>query len=47
MIIGAGVSGAMQADALSAAGFDVLVVDRRGPVRGSTPASTVQVSLDS
>ncbi len=46
VVIGAGISGAMQADALSAAGFDVLVVDRRGPVRGSTPASTALLQYE-
>lgn len=45
-VIGAGISGAMQADALSEAGLDVLVVDRRGPVRGSTPASTALLQYE-
>jgi len=46
VIIGAGISGAMQADMLSEAGFSVLVVDRRGPVRGSTPASTALLQFE-
>jgi glycine/D-amino acid oxidase-like deaminating enzyme len=46
VIIGAGISGAMQADALSEAGFGVLIVDRRGPVRGSTPASTALLQYE-
>jgi len=46
VVIGAGISGAMQADALSAAGLDVLVVDRRGPIRGSTPASTALLQYE-
>jgi glycine/D-amino acid oxidase-like deaminating enzyme len=46
VIIGAGISGAMQADILSEAGFSVLVVDRRGPVRGSTPASTALLQFE-
>ncbi|AZO81814.1 FAD-dependent oxidoreductase [Bosea sp. Tri-39] len=46
VIIGAGISGTMQADALSEAGFSVLVVDRRGPVRGSTPASTALLQYE-
>jgi glycine/D-amino acid oxidase-like deaminating enzyme len=46
VVIGAGISGAMQADLLSAAGFDVLIVDRRGPVRGSTPASTALLQYE-
>lgn len=46
VIIGAGISGAMQADALTEAGFGVLIVDRRGPVRGSTPASTALLQYE-
>ncbi|MFO0773381.1 MAG: FAD-binding oxidoreductase [Nitrospiraceae bacterium] len=48
VIVGAGISGAMIADALTDAGFDVAIVDRRGPLRGSTPASTalLQYELD-
>jgi len=47
-VIGAGVSGALITDALLASGFAVVVLDRRGPVRGSTPASTalLQFELD-
>ncbi|MEP6620310.1 MAG: FAD-dependent oxidoreductase [bacterium] len=40
LVIGMGVSGAMTADALSEAGLRVAMVDRRGAVQGSTPAST-------
>lgn len=39
-IIGAGVTGAMAAEALSAEGFRVLLLDRRRPLMGSTAAST-------
>lgn len=46
VIIGAGISGAMVADALSETGLDVLVVDRRGPVRGSTVASTALLQYE-
>lgn len=46
VVIGAGISGAMVADALSAAGFAVLIVDRRGPVRGSTVASTALLQYE-
>jgi len=48
LVVGMGVSGAMLAEALSAAGFGVVVIDRRGPVLGSTVASTalVQHELD-
>ncbi|MES2055276.1 MAG: FAD-dependent oxidoreductase, partial [Pseudomonadota bacterium] len=42
-IIGAGVMGAMLADRLSAAGRQVLLLDRRPPAHGSTAASTALV----
>ncbi len=47
-IIGAGVTGALMADALLNTGKSVAVLDRRGPVRGSTAASTalLQFELD-
>ncbi len=47
-IIGAGVTGALVADALVAAGRDVVVLDRRGAGLGSTAASTalLQYELD-
>jgi glycine/D-amino acid oxidase-like deaminating enzyme len=43
LIIGAGVMGAMVAEALSAAGRGVAVVDRRAPVEGATAGSTALV----
>jgi len=46
LVIGAGISGALIAEALSDAGLDVLVVDRRGPIRGSTTASTALLQYD-
>jgi glycine/D-amino acid oxidase-like deaminating enzyme len=48
LVIGAGISGAMIAELLSDAGLRVVVVDRRGPVLGSTAASTalLQYELD-
>lgn len=46
LIIGAGISGAMIADALSAEGLQVLIVDRRGAVLGSTPASTALLQYE-
>lgn len=47
-VIGGGVSGALLADAALQAGRSVAVFDRRGLVRGSTPASTalLQFELD-
>ncbi|MFN3609765.1 MAG: NAD(P)/FAD-dependent oxidoreductase [Hyphomonas sp.] len=43
IIVGGGISGAMLAEALTRSGRTVLVVDRREPVRGSTPASTAMI----
>ncbi|MGC4029374.1 MAG: FAD-dependent oxidoreductase [Steroidobacteraceae bacterium] len=46
VVIGAGISGALAADALSAAGLSVAILDRRGPVRGATPASTALLQYE-
>jgi glycine/D-amino acid oxidase-like deaminating enzyme len=48
VVVGTGISGALVADALLNAGFSVLAVDRREPMKGSTPASTalLQSELD-
>jgi glycine/D-amino acid oxidase-like deaminating enzyme len=43
LVVGAGISGALVADALSDAGLHVLVCDRRYPLRGATLASTAMV----
>lgn len=43
LVVGMGISGAMVAESLTAAGFTVIAIDRRGPVEGSTPASTALV----
>jgi glycine/D-amino acid oxidase-like deaminating enzyme len=40
LIVGAGISGALVAYTLARDGHRVLIIDRRGPLRGSTPAST-------
>ena len=40
LVVGAGISGALIAYALASDGHRVAVIDRRGPVTGSTPAST-------
>lgn len=45
-VVGAGVSGALVADALLQSGKSVLVLDRRGPVQGSTPASTALLQFE-
>lgn len=43
VVVGAGISGALVAEALTRQGRRVLVLDRRPPVRGSTPASTAMI----
>ncbi len=43
IVVGAGISGALMAEALTRDGRSVLVLDRRAPVRGSTPASTAMI----
>lgn len=43
VVVGAGISGALMAEALTREGLSVLVLDRRPPVRGSTPASTAMI----
>jgi len=45
LVVGAGVSGALVAEALSR-DHRVVMVDRRGPVLGSTPASTALVEYE-
>ncbi|TGV62484.1 FAD-binding oxidoreductase, partial [Mesorhizobium sp. M00.F.Ca.ET.158.01.1.1] len=40
LIIGMGISGAMMAEALTADGHSVICIDRRGPLKGSTAATT-------
>lgn len=46
LVVGAGISGALIAEMLSAEGHRVLVVDRRGPAQGSTAASTALVQYE-
>lgn len=46
LVVGAGISGAMTADLLTEAGHDVVVIDRRGASRGSTPATTALVQYE-
>lgn len=45
-VVGAGVSGALIAEALSEAGLKVVIVDRRGPAEGSTAASTAMLQYE-
>ena len=48
LVVGAGISGAMLAEALSAEGQKVIILDRRRPLQGSTAASTslIQYEID-
>src|SRR5580765_4775941 len=48
IVVGSGISGALAAITLQAAGFSVLCVDRRRIMSGSTPGSTalLQSELD-
>ncbi len=47
LIVGAGITGAMIADGLTQAGFEVVLADRRDhPVKGSTVASTALVQYE-
>lgn len=43
IVVGAGISGALVAEAMTRAGKSVLILDRRPPVRGSTAASTAMI----
>jgi glycine/D-amino acid oxidase-like deaminating enzyme len=43
VIVGAGISGALMADALAGHGLSIVVIDRRMPVRGSSIASTAMI----
>lgn len=45
-IVGMGISGAMIAEALTAEGHDVVCLDRRGPMKGSTAATTALVQFE-
>lgn len=46
LVVGMGVSGAMIAQTLAEARRDVVLIDRRGPMRGSTPATTALVQFE-
>lgn len=46
LVIGAGISGALISDIAAAAGMSVIIADRRGPILGSTPASTALVQFE-
>ena len=46
LIVGAGISGALAAEQLTDAGLAVVIIDRRGAVRGSTLASTALLQYE-
>jgi glycine/D-amino acid oxidase-like deaminating enzyme len=46
LVVGMGISGAMMAEALTGDGHDVVMIDRRGPLLGSTPATTALVQYE-
>jgi glycine/D-amino acid oxidase-like deaminating enzyme len=46
LVIGMGVSGAMVAETLTAEGHSVVMIDRRGPIQGSTAATTALVQYE-
>jgi glycine/D-amino acid oxidase-like deaminating enzyme len=46
VIVGMGISGAMMAEALTVHGRSVICIDRRGPLKGSTPATTALVQFE-
>lgn len=46
VIVGAGVTGALVAEATTAAGLSTIVIDRRLPARGSTAASTALLQFE-
>jgi glycine/D-amino acid oxidase-like deaminating enzyme len=46
LVIGAGMTGAMAAEALTAAGLRVTIIDRRGPLQGATAATTALLQYE-
>lgn len=45
-VVGVGISGAVMAATLAERGYDVVLLDRRGPLAGSTTASTALLQYD-
>jgi choline dehydrogenase-like flavoprotein len=45
-IVGMGISAAMMAEALTRDGYSVICIDPRGPLKGSTPATTALVQFE-
>jgi glycine/D-amino acid oxidase-like deaminating enzyme len=46
LVVGAGISGILMAHSLATRGIRVAIIDRRGPLRGSTPASTALLQFE-
>ncbi|MEZ2333912.1 NAD(P)/FAD-dependent oxidoreductase [Mesorhizobium sp. RCC_202] len=46
LIVGMGISGAMMAEALTRDGHTIVCIDRRGPLKGSTAATTALVQFE-
>ena len=46
VVIGAGITGAMAAEELTAAGWRVAIIDRRGPLQGATSATTALLQYE-
>ena len=46
LVVGMGIWGAMMAEALTRDGHSVICIDRRGPLKGSTPATTALVQFE-
>ncbi|TPN86541.1 FAD-binding oxidoreductase [Mesorhizobium sp. CU2] len=46
LVVGMGISGAMMAEALTRNGLSVVCIDRRGPLKGSTAATTALVQFE-
>jgi len=46
IVIGAGITGAMAAEELTAAGLRVAIIDRRGPLQGATSATTALLQYE-
>ncbi|MGE3306248.1 MAG: NAD(P)/FAD-dependent oxidoreductase [Rhizobiaceae bacterium] len=46
LVIGMGISGALAAETLTASGLSVAMIDRRGPLKGSTAATTALVQYE-
>ena len=46
LVVGMGISGAMMTETLASEGMSVIAIDRRGPIEGSTAATTALVQFE-